>query len=117
MTVSIATLGLLGLVIYSVEIKRKEISIRKVIGANPGQIVNLLSKGFIKLLVIAGTIGVPIGYTLSYLFQLNFVIRAGHELPSAVLCFIFLLGIGLITIISQTYKASMENPARSLKAE
>ncbi|HMH22477.1 MAG TPA: ABC transporter permease [Puia sp.] len=117
MTVSIASLGLLGLVIYSVEIKRKEISIRKVIGASQQQVVSLLSKGFVKLLLIAGAIGVPIGYTLSFLFQLNFLSRAGYGLPAAVLCFIFLLSLGLITIISQTWKASLENPAKSLKVE
>jgi putative ABC transport system permease protein len=117
MAVSIATLGLFGLVIYSVEIKRKEVSIRKVIGASQKQIVGLLSKKFIKLLLIAGAIGLPIGYTLGFLFQMNFVLRAGHGLAAAFLCFILLLSIGLVTIISQTYKASLENPAKNLKAE
>jgi putative ABC transport system permease protein len=117
MAISIATLGLLGLVIYSVEIKRKEVSIRKVIGASQQQLVGLLSKRFIKLLLIAGAIGLPIGYTLSFLFQMNFVMRAGHGLLAAVLCFILLLSIGLVTIISQTYRASRENPVKSLKVE
>jgi putative ABC transport system permease protein len=117
MAISIATLGLLGLVIYSVEIKRKEISIRKIIGASRQQVVSLLSKRFVKLLLIAGGIGLPIGYTLSFLFQMNFVVRAGYGLLSAFLCFILLLSIGLVVIISQTYKASLENPVKSLKVE
>jgi putative ABC transport system permease protein len=117
MSISIATLGLLGLVIYSVETKRKEISIRKVIGASQRQLVGLLSKRFIKLLWIAGAIGVPIGYTLGFLFQQYFIIRAGNGFLSALSCFGLLLGIGLVTIISQTYKASMENPAKNLGAE
>ncbi|HXO75434.1 MAG TPA: ABC transporter permease, partial [Puia sp.] len=117
MALSIATLGLLGLVIYSVEIKRKEISIRKVIGASQSQLVRLLSRRFIKLLVIAGAIGLPIGYTLSFLFQMNFVLRPGSGLLSAVMCFVLLFCIGLVTIISQTYAAAMENPAKSLKVE
>jgi len=115
--ISIATLGLLGLVIYSVEIKRKEISIRKVIGASQSQLVRLLSRKFIKLLIIAGVIGLPIGYTLSFLFQMNFVLRPDSGLLSAVLCFALLFSIGLVTIISQTYAAAMENPAKNLKME
>ena len=117
MAVSIATLGLLGLVIYSVEIKRKEISIRKVIGASQTQLVRLLSRRFVKLLILSGAIGLPIGYTMSFLFQMNFADRVGSGLLSAVLCFVLLFCIGLVTIISQTYTAAMENPARNLKVE
>jgi putative ABC transport system permease protein len=117
MSISIATLGLLGLVIYSVETKRKEISIRKVIGANKRELVRLLSKKFIKLLWIAGAIGVPIGYVMSYLFQQNFVVRAGYGFLAAVSCFAVLLVIGLVTVVSQTYRAAMENPARNLAVE
>jgi putative ABC transport system permease protein len=114
---SIATLGLLGLVIYTVEIKRKEIGIRKVIGASKKQLVGLLSKGFIRLLFIAGAIAIPVGYTLSFFFLQNFVNRVGYGLFSAIACFIFLLFIGLFTIMSQTYQASGENPVKSLRTE
>jgi putative ABC transport system permease protein len=114
---SIATLGLLGLVIYTVEVKRKEIGIRKVIGASKQQVVTMLSKGFVKLLLIAGIIAVPLGYTINFLFLQNFVNRVGYGLFSAIACFLFLLCIGLFTIISQTYKASLENPVKSLRTE
>jgi len=62
-------------------------------------------------------IGLPVGYTLSFLFQMNFVLRPGSGLLSAVLCFALLFGIGIVTIISQTYAAAMENPAKNLKVE
>ncbi|MEO5682912.1 MAG: ABC transporter permease [Chitinophagaceae bacterium] len=114
---SIATLGLLGLVIYTVETKRKEIGVRKVIGASNQQLTGLLSKGFIKLLFIAGVIAVPVGYTLGFFFLQNFVNRVGYGFASAIGCFVFLLCIGLFTIISQTYKASLENPVKSLRTE
>lgn len=113
----IATLGLLGLVIYTVETRRKEIGIRKVAGASKKQVVLILSKGFIRLLVIAGAIAVPVGYTLSFLFLQNFVERVGYGFFSAIGCFVFLLSIGLFTIMSQTYKASLENPVKSLRTE
>jgi len=117
MAVTIATLGLLGLVIYSVETRRKEVSIRKVIGANQTQLVRLLSRRFIKLLLIAGAIGLPIGGTLSFLFQMNFAERPGNGWLAATACYIFLLCIGLITVLSQTYAAARQNPAPALKTE
>lgn len=117
MAMSIATLGLLGLVIYSVETRRKEVSIRKVIGASQLQLVRLLSRRFIKLLVIAGAIGLPVGYTLGFLFQMNFAQRPANNLLTAIACFSLLLAIGLITIISQTYSAAKQNPAPALKNE
>jgi putative ABC transport system permease protein len=113
----IATLGLLGLVIYTVETRRKETGIRKVIGASSGQIVAILSKRFIRLIVISGIIAVPIGYTMNYLFLQNFVERVGNGLISALGCFVFLLGVGLLTIFSQTWKAAQENPVNSLRTE
>ena len=117
MAIAIASLGLLGLVIYTVEVKRKEISIRKIIGAESSQLVRLLSKGFIKLLFIAGFIAMPIGYTLGFLFLQNFADRVGFGFGSVLFCFSILLIIGLVTIISQTYKAAVENPVKNLRTE
>jgi putative ABC transport system permease protein len=115
--VAIASLGLLGLVIYTVEVKRKEIGIRKIIGAGENQIVLLLSKGFIKLLFIAGLIAMPLGYITGFLFLQNFAHRITFRPGTPLLCFLFLLAIGLITIISQTYRAAMANPVTSLRSE
>lgn len=117
MTVCIASLGLLGLVIYTVETKRKEISIRKVIGASVQQLTMLLSKGFIKLLIIAGCIAMPLGYVLSFFFLQNFANRISLGAGWLLLCFAFLLAIGLFTIISQTWKAAAANPVDKLKVE
>ncbi|PZR26081.1 MAG: hypothetical protein DI535_15495 [Citrobacter freundii] len=114
---SIATLGLLGLVIFSVETRRKEIGIRKVAGASKTQVVRLLSRGYIKLLLIAGAIAVPIGHVMGFLFLQNFASRVDYALFYGMMCFLFLLFIGLVTIISQTYKASLENPVNSLRTE
>jgi putative ABC transport system permease protein len=117
MAMAIATLGLLGLVIYTVQTRRKEISIRKIIGAGSGQLVRMLSRGFIKLLLLSGIIAVPLGYVAGYLFLQNFTDRVSFGVGSALLCFCVLLAIGLLTIISQTYKAAVENPAKSLRSE
>ena len=114
---SIATLGLLGLVIYTVQVKGKEISIRKIIGASEQQLVKILSKGFIKLLIIAGLIAMPIGWLLTAMFLQNFSVRTNFGWMNVCLCFFFLLLIGLFTIISQTYKAAVSNPVKSLRTE
>ena len=116
-TITIASLGLLGLVIYTVETRQKEISLRKVVGASVSQITVLLSKGFLKLLIIAGLIAMPIGYLLSAMFLQNFANRVPVGLGTLLLGFMFLLAIGLITILSNTYKASTANPVKNLRTE
>ena len=103
--------------IFSVKTKRKEISIRKVIGASERQLVALLSKGFIRLLAIAGFIAIPIGYSAAYLFLLNFAHRVSFRPGAAFLCFLLLLLIGLATIISQTWRAAAANPVKDLHIE
>ncbi|MFD1001553.1 ABC transporter permease [Ohtaekwangia kribbensis] len=115
MTVTIASLGLLGLVVFTVETRRKEISIRKIIGASVVQIINLLSKGYIKLLVIAGIIAIPTGYVLSSFFLMNFANRISMGAGSLLMVFTFLLFIGLVMIISQTFRASIQNPVKNLR--
>ena len=114
---AIATLGLLGLVIYTIEVKQKEISIRKIIGASEKQLIGMLSKRFVKLIIIAGFIAMPVGDIAGHLFLQNFAYRIHFGVGSVLLCFFFLLGIGLFTIISQTYKAAIANPVKNLRTE
>lgn len=113
----VATLGLLGLVVYTVEVKSKEINVRKVIGANKFQLIRILSKGFVKILFIAGLIAMPMGWLLSMMFLQNFPIKTDFGILHVLMCFLFLLGIGLFTIISQTYRAAIASPIESLRTE
>ncbi len=117
MTVTIASLGLLGLVVYTVETRRKEVSIRKIIGASVSQLMALLSLGYVKLLLVACVIALPLGYVLSEFFLLNFANRVSVGFGGLLLVFGFLAFIGLTMIASQTYKASVENPAKNLRSE
>ncbi|MDB5014309.1 MAG: hypothetical protein JWQ25_2511, partial [Daejeonella sp.] len=117
MAVSIASLGLFGLVIYTIETRRKEISVRKVIGASVNQLMVHLSRNFVKLLLISGAIAMPLGYILSRIFLQNFSSRVNFGVESVLACFILLLLIGLLTIISQTFKAARENPVKNLRNE
>jgi putative ABC transport system permease protein len=115
--IAVASLGLLGLVVYTVEVKRKEISIRKIVGASKKQLIQKLSKGFINLLLIAGIIAMPIGYILGTLFLQNFSQRVSFGILNLLGCFMVVFSIGLLTIISQTYKAAMANPVKNLRTE
>ncbi|NEU08563.1 FtsX-like permease family protein [Flavihumibacter sp. R14] len=117
MTIAIASLGLLGLVIYTVETRRKEIGIRKVLGASVKQLMFILSQGFFKLLLIAGLIAIPLAYTLCFFFLQNFPNRVQVGAGSLALCFMFLLAIGTLTIISNIYRTATENPVNSLRDE
>lgn len=116
-TITIAALGLLGLVIYTVETRRKEISLRKIVGASVNQVMFLLSKGFLKLLLISGLIAMPVAYILSAMFLQNFANRVPVGLGTLLLGFMFLLAVGLITILSNTYKAATVNPVKNLRTE
>ncbi|MBD0289463.1 MAG: hypothetical protein ICV79_29200, partial [Flavisolibacter sp.] len=116
-TITIGSLGLLGLVVYTVETRRKEISIRKIIGASVQQLLLLLSKSFIQLLLLAGLIAMPVGYVLCRFFLQNFANRVNFGFWNVLLCFLFLLLIGLITILSQTRRAAVENPSKNLRME
>lgn len=116
-TISIAALGLLGLVIYTVETRQKEISIRKVVGAATSQLLFLLSKGFLKMLVVSGLIAMPAGYICSFIFLQNFPSRVPFGIGTLLASFLFLLAIGLVTILSSTYRAATANPVKNLRTE
>lgn len=117
MTVVIASLGLLGLVVYTVETRRKEISIRKIIGAQVHQLMMMLSRGFASLLVLAALIAMPVGYLLSMFFLQGFATRVSIGASGFVISFVILLVAGLLAIIPQTFKAASENPAKNLRSE
>jgi len=115
--ITIACLGLLGMSTYTSERKKKEVGIRKVLGAADFSIALLLSKDFLKVLVISVCIGAPMSYLLNNLWLERFPNRVDFGLGTVMLGTIILLGLGLITIGSQTIRASRQNPVESLKME
>ncbi|HEY9117599.1 MAG TPA: ABC transporter permease, partial [Roseivirga sp.] len=118
LTICIASLGLLGMGIYTAETRLKEISIRKVLGASEQSLVKLLSKSFMLLLLLSAAIALPIVY-----FVFDSLILAGqaYRAPIGVLELaigvIIIFAIGFVTIGSQTWKAARANPANTLRAE
>lgn len=115
MTIVIAAMGLLALVIYTNWLRKKEIGVRKVMGADVKSLVLLLSKGFMSLILISGCIALPIGYLASRLFLQNFALRVNFGLGSILACFGLLMAVAMLTIVSQTWRAANANPVESLK--
>jgi putative ABC transport system permease protein len=117
LAITIACLGLLGMATYTTERKSKEIGIRKVMGANDLNIVLLLSKGFLRMLLLSICIGAPFSYFINNLWLQHFPNRVEFGLGTVLSGTLVLFGLGLITIGSQTFRASRRDPVDSLKTE
>jgi len=117
LTILISCLGLLGMVIYTIEGRLKEVGIRKVLGASEGNLNWQLAKGFFVLLGIAIIIAVPLTMFLSNLWLQNFIIRINIGFEIILLGVGIILFLALITIFSQTRLAVKTNPVNVLKNE
>jgi len=114
----ISCLGLLGLVTYSVTQKAREIGIRKVVGAGVGNIVMLFSKQYLKLILIANVIALPLAwYFMNNYFLQNFPYRVQVGWWMFAVSLSAGIVIAFSTIAFKTIKAAMANPVESLRAE
>jgi putative ABC transport system permease protein len=117
MAITIACLGLLGIVIYSTQTRRKEIGIRKVLGATVQSVMILLSKNFLKLVLIAGCIAIPLSYLAAYFFLNIFANRISPGIGIMLSGFAGILALAIATIGAQVYKVAVANPVDSLRTE
>ncbi|MXV13979.1 ABC transporter permease [Hufsiella ginkgonis] len=117
MVLSIACLGLLGMVTYTSEVRTKEVGIRKVMGATVSQVVFLLSRDFIWLLCFAALIAFPAGITFGMMFLRNYAYHASIGVFTVLSGFVVLFVIGGLTIGWQTFRTAASNPVRSLRNE
>jgi putative ABC transport system permease protein len=117
LAVTIACLGLLGMAMYTTERRYKEIGIRKALGAAEKGLALLLSKEFIKMLMISIIIAAPLSYFVNNAWLQNFPNRVEFGFGTVFLGALILLILGLITIGSQTLKAAKSNPVDSLRME
>ncbi|NOS56158.1 MAG: FtsX-like permease family protein [Cyclobacteriaceae bacterium] len=118
LAVCIASLGLLGMVVFTTETRLKEISIRKVMGATEGGLVYLLGRGFFILLGIAALIALPLTY---FFFEQIMLPKIANHAPlglfEGVIAVMAVMTIALLMIGSQTLKVAKANPAEVLKNE
>ena len=116
-TIFIACLGLFGLATYSTEQRVKEIGVRKVLGANVVGLVSLLSKDFLKLVLIASCIAFPISWwaTNQWLQEYAYHVEVGWWV--FVLAAVLATGIALLTVSYQAIRSALANPVKSLRSE
>jgi ABC-type antimicrobial peptide transport system permease subunit len=117
LAVLISCLGLFGLAAFTAERRRKEIGIRKVLGASPFSIVYLLSSDFTKLVVISIGLSLPLSYLLAKNWLNNFEYRIALEWWYFIGAGLSALLIAWLTVGTQAIKAASVNPAQSLKDE
>ena len=113
----IACLGLFGLSAFAISQRIKEIGIRKVLGASTGNIVSLLSKDFLRLVIISAVFAFPIAWYAMNNWLMDFAYRVNIPwwlflLAGLVACF-----VALATISFQAIKAALANPVKNLRTE
>ncbi|GGD12929.1 ABC transporter permease [Hyunsoonleella pacifica] len=117
LAIFISCLGLLGLAAYSTIQRKKEIGIRKIIGASVGNIVNLLSKDFLKLVGVAFIVAAPIAWYAMQNWLDDFAYKIDVEWWMPALAGVSSIIIALVTVSFQAISAAIANPVKSLRTE
>jgi putative ABC transport system permease protein len=116
-TIFIACLGLFGLATYSTEQRVKEIGVRKVLGATVTGLVSLLSRDFLKLVLVANCIAFPIAWWATNRWLQEYAYHIEVRWWVFALAGVLATGIALLTISYQAIKAAIANPVKSLRSE
>jgi len=117
LAIFISCLGLLGLASYSTIQRTREIGIRKVLGAGIFGIANMLSKEFLKLVMIATIIAFPLAWLGMNKWMQDFAYKAGIQWWVFVIAAMLALIIAVATVSFQALKAALANPVKSLRSE
>jgi ABC-type antimicrobial peptide transport system permease subunit len=118
LAISIASMGLFGMVVFTTETRLKEIGIRKVMGASIGNLIYLLSRSFLFLLSVSALIALPATYFFFRTIVLpNFPYHTPVQITELFSGLLTVLLIAFIMIGSQTLKAARSNPVAVLKRE
>ena len=113
----IGCLGLYGLVSFMANQRKKEIGVRKVLGASVNQILNIFSKEMLVLLAVAFLVAVPFGYYFMNDWLSGFEYRIEINIWVFVIAMGFTLVIGMVTTVLRSMKAAISNPVDSLRSE
>ncbi len=117
LAIFIACLGLFGLATFTAEQRTKEIGVRKVLGASVASIVTLLSKDFLKLVLIAIVIATPIAWYAMNRWLQEFAYKIDIAWWVFALAGLLAVSIALLTVSFQSVKAALMNPVKSLRSE
>ncbi len=113
----IACMGLFGLATYAAEQRLKEIGVRKVLGASNAGLVSLLSKDFLKLVLIAIVIASPLAWFVMNRWLQEFAYHIDIQWWVFVLAGVTAVAVAFLTVSFQSLKAAMANPVKSLQSE
>lgn len=113
----IACLGILGLTSFAVKQRRREIAVRKVLGASETSLVRLLASGFLRWVLIATVLAWPIAWLLLSKWLEGFTLRVQLTPIPFLLAGILAVGLAVITVASQSIRASRMNPTDALRSE
>jgi putative ABC transport system permease protein len=113
----VACLGLFGLASFTTLQRRKEIGIRKVLGASVANILKLLYREFASLLLIAFAIAAPLAWFTTTNWLQGYAFRIDLHWAYFLLPFVTIIIIALITVSFQSIKAAVSNPVKSLRIE
>lgn len=117
LSIFVACLGLFGLSTYTAEQRKKEMSIRKVLGGSAREIFMLFSKRFFVLILISNVVAFPLAYWLMNQWLATFAYQVNIDFTLFILAALGAIGIAFITIFYQGFRATQANPAEVLKNE
>jgi putative ABC transport system permease protein len=117
LAIIVASLGLFGLSLYTVAKRTKEISLRKVLGATVFQITALITKDYIKLILYAGAVAIPLAYFLLRNWLNDYAFHIEIDIWFFLFPLFLIIAIALITVLYQSIKAAIANPVKSLRME
>jgi len=117
LAIIIASLGLYGLALFISRQKTKEIGVRKVFGGSTSEIIFILSKNFLKLILISAIIAIPVAWYYTDKWLQAFVYQVENRWMVFVFATLLAIVIAFLTIFYQSYRAASSNPVDSLKYE
>ena len=117
LAIIIACMGLFGMAAFSSESRIKEIGIRKAMGASSSSIAYLVSKSYIRLIIIALIVALPLSWFGNNLWLQNFTYRVNFGVGTLFFGSLFIVLVSFLTILSQTMKAARRDPVESLRYE
>jgi len=117
LSIFVGCLGLFGLSIYTAERRRKEIGVRKVLGASVQSVVALLSKDFLKLVLLSAIIAFPVAWLSMHKWLEDFAYRISISWWTFLAACATALVIALVTVSFQAIKSATANPVKSLRTE
>ena len=117
LAVVVACLGLFGLASFLAEQRRKEIGVRKVLGASEGQVIRLLTREFAKWVLLANLVAWPAAFFAARAWLRKFPYQTNIPPVLFILAGVAALAIAILTVSGQAWKAARNNPAAALKFE